>query len=335
VAALVTNGVSAFALGSIGKTFADRTHLGLPGFELGVCAEKPGMLQTDLGLPIRVGHDLTKLAEADLVILLPSESEIPDLSPAMAAVLRTAHQRGAIIVGFCTGTYLLAAAGMLDGRRASTHWTSVDDFAARFPAVTVIREALYVDEGQVITGAGAAAGIDLFFHLLRREHGAAVANAIAQEMVAAPHREGNHTQFRDTPVPADRDAQLTKVMEWARANLDKSTSISDLAARALMSERTFARRFKAATGTSPYSWLLTQRLNRAQELLETTDLHVEEISRLVGYNAVAVFRAQFVKRHGISPRAYRQMFSRIRAELTRPGFGESSAGHEIVQRPAE
>jgi transcriptional regulator GlxA family with amidase domain len=308
-AALVTEGVSAFALGGIGQAFADRTHAGLPEFDLAVCAERPGMLQTDLGLAMRVDHGLDKLAEADLIFVLPTEGTIPDLSPALAATLRAAHRRGAIMVSFCSGAYLLAGAGLLDGRRATTHWSLADDFATRFPAVKLISEALYVDEGQVLTGAGAAAGIDLFLHLLRREHGARVAGVIAQEMLTAPHREGDQVQCRDQPVPSESDTRLTDVMEWARANLDRPASISDLAARALMSERTFARRFKAVTGISPYSWLLTQRLHRAQELLETTDLHIEEIARLVGFGAVSVFRSQFAKRHGISPRTYRQMFA--------------------------
>jgi transcriptional regulator GlxA family with amidase domain len=310
VVALVLDGVSAFALGGIGWVFADRTRLGLPAFDFRVCAEVPGMLQTDLGLPLRVTHGLAELAEADLIVVLPGDASIPRLSPAVAAALRAAHRREAIIVALCGGAYLLASAGLLDGRRATTHWSLVDDFATRFPEVSVEARALYVDEGRLITGAGGVAGIDLCLHLLRREHGAAVANAIAREMVAAPHREGDHAQYHDRPVPAGDDVSLTSVIDWLRANLDQPISIADLAARALMSERTFIRRFKAVTGASPYSWLSAQRLHRAAELLEATDLSIQQITHHVGYNTVAVFRQQFTKRHGISPRAYRQKFPR-------------------------
>ncbi|MGP4103819.1 GlxA family transcriptional regulator [Nonomuraea sp. KM90] len=309
MAALAIDGVSAFALGGIGRGFADRSHLGLPALDYVVCAEVPGMVQTDLGMPLQVVHGLDRLTEADLVVVLPTETVIPRLSPKVAAALHAAHQREAIIVTFCTGSYVLADAGLLDGRRATTHWSLTDDFAARFPKVSVAPQALYIDEGSLITGAGGAAGIDLCLHLLRREHGATVANAIAREMVASSLREGDHAQYPDRPVPDIGEEPVTTVIDWLHANLDKATSINDLAARALMSERTFARRFKAATGTTPYSWLLTQRLHRAAELLETTDLPIEEIAHRVGYNTVSTFRDQFIKRHGIPPRNYRQKFS--------------------------
>ncbi|MEV0831130.1 GlxA family transcriptional regulator [Nonomuraea rubra] len=308
VAALAMDGVSAFALGGISGGFSHCAQPGLPQFEVVVCAEVPGMVRTDLGLPLRVTHGLDTLAEADLIIVLPSCRAAPRPSPAVSAALRAAYRREAIIVAFSAGAYLLADARLLDGRRATTHWSLIDGFAARFPQVSVVPEALYVDEGRLITGAGGAACLDVCMHLLRREHGAAVANAVARAMVAAPHRDGDQAQFRDRPVPAEGEKSLTPVIDWLLANLDRPVSIGELAGRALMSERTFNRRFKALTGTTPYSWLLTRRLERAAELLESTELPVEEVARQVGYNTAAVFRQQFTKRHGVAPRIYRRKF---------------------------
>lgn len=311
VAAYATQGVSAFGLGVVAKVFADRTQLGLPRFEVTVCAEQPGPVRTDLGLPLDVGHGPEFMAEADLVILLPCDTEIPTLSAPVAAAIRSAHHRGAIIASFCAGSFLLAQLGLLDGRRATTHWSLAGDLAARHPGTTVMPDVLYVDEGGIVTGAGSAAGIDMCLHLVRREHGAAVANAIARETVVAAHREGGQAQYIPAPVPADGDDQrLTSVLDWVRANLNKPLSVDDLAGHALMSTRTFARRFKLATGTTPHAWVRAQRLNRAEELLETTDLPIEQIAHEAGFGAVAVLREQFVKRRGVSPRAYRSMFHR-------------------------
>ncbi|MBB5631407.1 GlxA family transcriptional regulator [Sphaerisporangium krabiense] len=303
--------VSAFGLGVISKVFADRTHLGLPSFSFQVCTDEPGPVYTDLGLRLEVPHGLELMAGADLVVLLPNERRPPALSPEVVAAVRAAHRAGAILASFCTGSYLLAATGLLDGRRATTHWSLAADLAARYPRVTVVPEALYVDEGRLVTGAGDAAGIDMSLHLLRREHGGAVANAIARETVTAPHRDGGQAQYIPAPVPAaGEDERLAEVLEWVRANLSKPLSVSDLAAQALMSPRTFARRFKAATGTTPQAWIRGQRLLVAEELLETTDLRIEEIARDVGFGSVTVLREQIVKRRGVSPRAYRRTFSR-------------------------
>ncbi|MFI7444857.1 GlxA family transcriptional regulator [Nonomuraea indica] len=315
--------MSAFALGAIGGGFTDRAHLGLPAFRFVVCAETPGMVRTDLGLPLRVTHGLDRLAEADLIMVLPGDGPVPRPSPAVSAALRAAHRREAIIVAFSAGVYLLADARLLDGRRATTHWTLTDDFATRFPRVNVVPQALYVDEGRLVTGAGGAACVDVCMHLLRREHGATVANAVAREMVTAPHREGDQVQYRDLPVPGSGEPSLGAVIDWLLSNLDRPVSIGELADRALMSERTFSRRFKAVTGATPYSWLLAQRLERASELLEVTNLSIEEVSRQVGYNTVAVFRQQFTKRHGIPPRAYRRRFHRI------PDSAGGSCGERI------
>jgi transcriptional regulator GlxA family with amidase domain len=208
--------------------------------------------------------------------------------------------------------FALAATGLLDELDATTHWEYAGELAARFPRVRVRREALYLDHGGIVTGAGAAAGIDMCLHLIRREHGAALANAIARILVTPPHRDGGQQQFITAPLTADGDG-LAEVMAWARANLDRPLSLDELAARALMSRRSFVRHFNAATGATPHAWLLSQRLSLAEEMLETTSLQVEQIAARVGYRSAAVFREQFTARRGIAPRDYRKTFSRTAA----------------------
>jgi transcriptional regulator GlxA family with amidase domain len=311
ITAYVPDQASTLGLGLVAEIFGDRSHLGIPRFEVVFCTDRPGPVVTDAGLCFTVDHGLDGLhsLDGDLVLLLPGSSFRSEPSPEVVDAVRAAHARGAIIVSHCVGSYHLAATGLLDGAQATTHWRFAADFAARFPAVTLRPEALYVDEGQVITGAGAGAGIDLYLHLLRREHGPSVANTIARDIVVPPHRDGGQAQYIQTPVPTDHDdKRLTAVLDWAATNLHRPVPIDELAARALMSPRTFARRFKAATGATPHAWLLHQRLTRAEELLERTTLSIEEIARRVGYASAAVLREQFLKRRGVSPRAYRRVF---------------------------
>jgi transcriptional regulator GlxA family with amidase domain len=225
---------------------------------------------------------------------------------------------------------VVAAAGLLDGRRATTHWKYAGELAAQFPAVDVDPSVLYVDNGQVITGAGTAAGVDTLLHLVRREWGAAAANALAREMVVPPHRDGGQAQFIDAPVAACEDDRLGVVLEWAGAHLADDLSVELLARRALMSPRSFARRFKATTGTTPHAWLLGRRLAAAEALLENSDAPVEEIARLVGFGTAAGLRDQFVRRRGVSPRAYRQTF-RAASAIGSAAFGGSAAGAPPVQ----
>ena len=265
---------------------------------------------TDSGLTLLVEHGLDRLAEADLVLVTSWEQFDLEPSPEVIAAIRTAYERGATIAGHCTGTYVLAAAGLLDGLRATTHWRWADAFAARFPDVKLVPEVLYVDEGRIVTGAGAAAGVDMCLHLIRREYGAAVANGIARDMVVPPHRDGGQAQYVAAPVPADcDDERLAEVLGWAREHLHLPLTVEALAGRALMSQRSFARRFSAATGSTPHAWVLSQRLHRAEELLETADLSIEEVARQVGFGTAATLREQFVRRRGIPPRDYRRTFA--------------------------
>ena len=310
VSVFVADGlIGTFGLGVCSEVFGyDRRHMGLPEFDFALVSDTPGVLRTDTGISITVEHGLDRLARSDIVSITAWEliDRVP--SPELIDALRAAHARGAIIVSHCTGAFVLATAGLLDGKRVTTHWKWAGELAARFPAVTVDPSVLYVDNGQIITGAGTAAGVDTLLHLVRREWGAAAANALAREMVVPPHRDGGQAQFIDAPVPACQDDLLGAVLEWAGAHLAEDISVDTLARRALMSPRSFARRFKATTGTTPHAWLLGQRLAAAEALLEESDAPVEEIARLVGFGTAAGLREQFARRRGVSPRAYRQTF---------------------------
>jgi transcriptional regulator GlxA family with amidase domain len=318
VAAYVRNRAGGFGLGIVSEIFGfDRTDRGLPSFDFAVCTDEPGPVRTDGGLTIQVEHGLARLAAADLIFAMGWDGFECEPSPDAVAAIRKAYDSGAIVAAHCTGTYVLAATGLLDGRRATTHWRWADELARRFPEVRVEPEVLYVDEGRLVTGAGSAAGIDLCLYLLRREYGSAVANALARDLVVPPHRDGGQAQYVATPVPEDcDDDRLSEVIGWARANLDRPLSVEQLAARALMSPRSFARHFRAATGATPHAWLLGQRLHRAEELLETADLSVEEVARRVGFGTAAALREQFVRRRGVPPRDYRRAFA-VTPVLTR------------------
>ncbi|WP_211370252.1 GlxA family transcriptional regulator [Nonomuraea turkmeniaca] len=306
-------GVSAFGLSAVSGLFADRSHLGLPRFDFSVCSDSAGVLNTDVGMCMPVQHGLEAMANADLVIVLPTERRPLPLSVALNQALGDAFHRGVLIAAYCAGSFLLAETGLLDGLRATTNRSLAACLALRHPTITVETDALYVDEDQVLTGAGAAAGIDMCLHLLRREHGVAVCNAVAREWMVAPRRESGQTHYVPSPseigtrsLADDEDARLADLLVWARNRLSQPFTVSELAKQALMSARTFARRFQAATGTTPYAWLTDQRLDLAEELLATTTLSIQEIAGRVGFRSNGVLRTQFVKRHGISPTDYRQ-----------------------------
>lgn len=309
VAAYTPPGTGMLAVGIVTEIFGPH-GTALPGFDFALCTERPGPVATDLGIPLTITHGLDRLARADLVIALPWADFRTPPAPAVLDALVAAHQRGALLAAHCVGTFALAAAGLLDGRRATTHWRFADLLARRHPHVTVEPDALYIDEGSLVTGAGAAAGFDLCLHLLRREHGAAMANAVARDVVLPSHRDGGQAQYLAAPAPQDgQDERLADVLAWARANLHEPLPVTELARRAVMSKRSFARRFTAATGTTPHAWLRDLRLSSAEELLETTDLPIEEIARRVGYGSAAVLREQFVRRRGVPPRSYRRSFT--------------------------
>lgn len=310
VVAMVWDGVGAFGVGVAAEVFGyDRSDAGLPAYDFDLAAETPGIVRTDTGLRLVVEHGLDRVAQADLVLVLGWDDMAVEPSEAICAVLREAVARGATVMSHCTGAFVLAAAGLLDGRRCTTHWGYADELARRYPQVEVDAGVLYVDDGPIITSAGTAAGIDSCLYLLRREHGAGVANAIARRMVVPPHREGGQAQYVQVPVPdVDEGHRLREVLAWAADHVEQPLSVEQLAARALMSPRSFARHFRAATGTTPHAWLLAQRLSRAQHLLEQTDLGVDEVADRCGFGAATTLRGHFARRFGTSPQAYRRTF---------------------------
>jgi transcriptional regulator GlxA family with amidase domain len=270
------------------------------------------MIRTDVGLPIVVEAGLDRLSAADLgIVVCWDQTDV--LPPAsVLEALRAITERGGRVLSQCTGAFVLAAAGLLDGRRATTHWKWAGELARRYPAVHVDPDVLYVADGPVITSAGTAAGIDACLHLLRLEHGAAVANAVARRMVVPPHRDGGQAQYIPVIVDETEDpANLATLQQWTLQHLREPISVDDLAARALMSPRNFARQFAARAGTTPHQWLIGQRLNRAQELLEHTGDGIEQIAVECGLTPL-MLRRHFARRYGTTPQAYRRTFSQTR-----------------------
>lgn len=324
VVAVVWDGVGAFGLGVAAEVFGDdRTADGLPGYRFDIATENPGLVQTTAGFSLHVKHGLERLETADLVIVLGWEDLDQDPSEALCEALRAAVARGARVMSHCTGAFVVAAAGLLDGRRCTTHWKYAAEFARRFPLVHVDPDVLYIEDGPILSSAGTAAGIDTCLYLLRREHGVAVANDVARRMVVPPHREGGQAQYVQVPVPeVDEGHRLREVLAWATDHVEQPLSVEQLAARALMSPRSFARHFRAATGTTPHSWLLSQRLLRAQHLLEESDLGVDEVADRCGFGAATTLRGHFARRFGTSPQAYRRTF---RAKAPAGALAESPA----------
>ena len=308
VAAIVLPGVAPFELGVVCEVFGiDRRDTGGPAFDFTVCAPRPGPVPGKTGMSILVEHGLEAADHADLVVMVAHDlgTAVP---PEVLETLRAAHARGAWVLSVCSGAFALGAAGLLDGRRCTTHWMFSDSLTRYNPTAVVDPAVLYVEDGRVITSAGTAAGIDACLHLVRRELGAASASAIARRMVVAPHRDGGQAQYVDTPLPADADT-LAPLLAWMQEHLDEELSVPVLAAQALMSERTFARRFRAETGATPAAWVTRQRVARAQEMLERTDAGVEEISRRCGFGSAAVLRHHFARLLGTSPAGYRRSFA--------------------------
>jgi transcriptional regulator GlxA family with amidase domain len=260
-----------------------------------------------------VDHGLEALRWADTIVIPSAQKPIGErvVDEAVVRALRAAHRRGARIATFCSGAFVLAATGLLAGRKATTHWTYSEEFRDRFPQVELDPNVLYVGGDRLFTSAGTAAGIDLCLHLVRSDWGAEVANIVARRMVVAPHRDGGQAQFVEVPVPTsdDADADLRAVLRWVEGNLDRDLNVCELARRAAMTTRTFARRFKQSTGTTPLQWVLHQRVARAQRLLETTHLGVDEIAVTCGFSSAAALRQHFARLVGSTPTGYRSSFN--------------------------
>ena len=312
VAVVVAEPVPAFELGIVSEIFGlPRVDPSLPRYSYAVCAERRVTMRTSTGFAVRPTDDLSRLATADLVIVTGASPPTPAPTPALTAALRRAADRGATVAGVCTGAFLLAATGLLDGRTATTHWAHAAELARRHPAVTIASDRIYVVDGPFATSAGAAAAIDLCLHLIRREHGADIANRVARELVVPAHRSGGQAQFSQVPIANDRRPGadgLSALLDWAAEHLADDLSVPALAVRAAMSTRTFIRRFTEATGATPATWVREQRVRLAEQLLERENATVASIARRCGFGSPDTLRRHFHRIRGVSPEAYRAAF---------------------------
>lgn len=308
VAVIAFDQISPFHLSAPCVVFGD-SRLLLPHVRLLVCAGEPGPLRTTAGFALDVPLGLDALTQADVVIMPSWRDPLERPPEALIQALQAAQARGAQLVGLCLGAFVLAEAGLLDGRRATTHWAWAQAFAQRYPLVQVDARVLYIDDGPLLTSAGTTASLDCCLHLLRQRLGSALSNRVARLLVMPPHRQGGQAQFIEQPLPATTtDARLAQLLDWVLAHLDQPHSLDSLAAQALMSRRSLTRRFKQLTGGSVGAWLLGQRLARAQQWLESTDQNMEQIAQRSGLGSAQLLRHHFQATYGVSPTAWRQSF---------------------------
>ncbi|WP_410813178.1 transcriptional regulator FtrA [Micromonospora sp. 067-2] len=319
VAVLAYPGMSVFETGIVTEVFGlPRPELDVDWYDLVVCAERPGPVPLVGGASLHTPYGLTELAAAQTVIVAGVPDVTADPSPDLVTALRRAHRHGARVMSICSGAFALAGAGLLDGRRATTHWRYAELLAQRFPRVEVDPNVLYLDDGDVLTSAGSAAGLDLCVHVVRRDHGATIANAVARRLVIPPHRDGGQAQFVEAPVTTDPDDdRIAASIDWAFAHLAEPLTVARLAGQAHMSPRTYLRHFARATGTSPIRWLIDQRVRASLSMLEETDAPVEQIAGAVGFDTPVTYRHHFGRVMLTSPSAYRRAF-RTAAGAGRP-----------------
>ena len=316
VAILAYDGMTGFESGIAAEIFgitelSEQFSAGItrPWYSVTLCAEAPEVRMLG-GATVRTPHGLEAVAAADTVII-PSVRDVADaVSPDLVDAIRAAHDRKARLVSICSGAFALAAAGVLDGRQATTHWVYVDLLQQRYPEIDVDPTPLYVDGGDVLTSAGCAAGLDLCLHIVRSDHGAQVANDVARRLVISPHRAGGQAQYIDTPVPEPTtDGRIAAGMVWALENLDSSITLDELARQSAMSRRSYLRQFAKATGTTPIKWLIEQRIQASLALLEASSLSVEQIATRVGFESAATYRHHFVRQLRTTPSDYRSCFT--------------------------
>lgn len=300
--------ISPFHLSVPCVVFGD-PHPGLPQFAFKVCAAEPGPIRTTAGFSLGISHGLSALKTADTIIV-PTWRDPQERPPEpFLKALVSAHRRGAQIVGLCLGAYVLAEAGLLDGRNATTHWAYALDFATRYPDVKVDADALYVEDGNVLTSAGTAAGIDCCLHMIRQRYGTESANSLARRLVVPPHRHGGQAQYIEQPVPATAsESRLSVLINALRGRLSEVHTLDSLCSEALMSRRTFTRQFRQLTGMTFGEWLLNERLTLTQRLLETSDHSIDSVSSLAGFGSPESLRLNFRRAFGVSPTAWRQTF---------------------------
>ena len=308
----VTPDLTLFELATPCEVFGPRDEFPVPWwYQVRLCAVQDAPVRTAEGLLIDCACGLRELNEADEAdtVIVPAPADTHQDQPAaLLEALRAAYDRGARIASICTGAFTLAAAGLLDGRRAATHWMHAAELACRWPAIQVDPNVLYADDGQILTSAGVAAGLDLCLHIVRHDHGTRIANTLARRLVIAPHREGGQAQYIEQPLPIKGSPSLGPCMDWARAHLELPLTVEDLAGHALMSSRTFARRFRETTGTTPLQWLCAERVRRAQDLLENTDDTVDRIADACGLGSAHTLRTHFIRINQVTPREFRRTF---------------------------
>ncbi len=318
IAIVAFEGISPFHLSVPCIVFGDDLlKLGAPRYRLLIAGEKTGSIRTMSGFSIEVERDLASLAEADTIIVPAWNDPGTRPSERLLEALRAAHGRGARLVGLCLGTFVLAEAGLLDGRAASTHWAWADEFERTYPQVALNRNPLYLDEGDILTSAGTAAAIDCCLHIVRNDHGAEIANRIARRLVVAPHRQGDQAQYIEAPLPAPGSGDpLGTTIAWAIEHLDEPLSLERLAEHAGMSLRSFTRHFCKKTGTTFTQWLLAQRLAVAQRLLETGSCSVDHVAEMAGFGSTVSLRQHFTRAFSISPASYRRQFQNKKSSYT-------------------
>ncbi|MDQ1485541.1 MAG: AraC family transcriptional regulator, transcriptional activator FtrA [Actinomycetota bacterium] len=310
VSVLAFDGMSPFETGVVVEVFGlPRPELGVEWYDLAVCAPTAGPLRVVGGFTMTAEHGLDVFAAAQTVIV-PGVADVHGaIAPEVVAALRAAHRAGSRIVSICSGAFALAAAGLLDGRRATTHWRYAELLQSRYPAVMVDADVLYVDDGDVLTSAGSAAGLDLCLHLVRKDFGPSVANMVARRLVVAPHRAGGQAQFIEAAVPpAPDDDRVARSMVWALENIAQPITVESLARQAQMAKRTYTRHFQRSQGTSPLRWFITQRVQASLLLLESSDAGIEQIARSVGFENATTYRQHFQRAMRTSPSGYRRSF---------------------------
>jgi AraC family transcriptional regulator, transcriptional activator FtrA len=318
VAAIALDDISPLDIGAVAEIFGVDRELTAGWYEFTVCGERRGLVPTRGGLCLAVQQDLSELTVADTIIVPPVTRYMTERpSDTLLDALVAAHDRGCRIVSVCLGAFVLAAAGLLNGRRATTHWRYCTGLADAYPTVEVVPDVLYVDDGDVLTSGGVAAAVDLCLHIVRKDFGADIANRLARRLVVGPHRDGGQAQFVEHAVAARIDGPLGPTMSWALEHLDEELTGDELAQIANMSRRTFYRYFQDGTGTTPHRWLLAQRVVLACRLLETTDHTIDEVARRSGIGDTSALRRHFTSRVGLSPTAYRRAFGQRGAALER------------------
>ena len=310
VVALAYDRLCTFEFGCTVELFAlERPELKVTWYDFAVCAIEPGPIRAAGGFTIDAPYAPELLERADTIVI-PGWRDADEAPPeALLALLRAAHARGARLCSICSGVFVLAAAGLLDGQRATTHWRYTDKLARRYPAIDVLPDDLYVDSGQLITSAGSAAGLDMLLHLVRRDYGAHVGNLVAQRLVVAPHREGGQAQYLPRPMAHDEKGRLTKLMDWVRTHPAEQHTVASMAERAAMSARTLQRQFQDATGFAPVEWLTRERIAIVKDMLETSNMPLAQMAERAGFGSEESLRHHFRRLTATTPGAYRRQFS--------------------------